>query len=166
MMHRTVRRPLLAAALIAALVLVGWLYVAFEPHRETRRLRQAKFSFLTVGVPRAAVLGKAGAPNQTCRGGESVRLLKGQLPDARTWSVDEGEVLRRLERQTAEVLVYYFPEPSSERGHISCGPAYLDTAVGLDSAGSVLWFTILRGEDIVRHGLLGRPARPQHPSPS
>jgi hypothetical protein len=166
MRHRTARSPLLVAALIAALVLVWWLYVAFEPHRETRRLRQAQFSFLTLGVSRTAVLGKAGTPNQTCRGGESVRLLKGQLPDTRAWSVDEGAILRHLERQTAEVLVYYFPEPSSERGHISCGPAYLDTAVGLDSAGSVLWFTILRGEDIVRHGLLKRPARPQHSSPS
>jgi hypothetical protein len=77
--------------------------------------------------------------------------------------MDEGELLRHLERQTAEVFVYYFPEPSRERGSIACGPAYLDTAVGLDSNGNVLWFTILRGEDTVRHGL---PERPPSQSPS
>lgn len=160
-MRPTSRGLVLAAAVLAALLLAWRLYVAFEPHREARRLQQARFAFLTLGMSRAAVRSKAGTPDQTCRGGEAVRLLEGQLPDPRGRGASEAETLRHLESRTAEVLVYNFPEPSPERSRISCGPAYLDTAVGLDSSGSVLWFTVLRGEDIVRYALARPPDGPQ-----
>lgn len=151
MTQRRVRRLLLAGALTAMLLLTWWLHVSLEPHREARRFRRAQFAFLTLGMSRAELLARAGTPDRSCRGGESVRLLEGQLPRTRSGSVDETEVLRRLERHTSEVLVYRFPEPSRERSRVACGPAYLDTAAGLDSAGRVLWFTLLRGEDFVRY---------------
>jgi hypothetical protein len=149
---RDARRRWLWLAAGAAAVFAAWgVFVAFQPHRESRRLQQARFSFVKLGMPRAAVLRGAGTPDQTCNGGESVRLLKGQLARDTTAGLGEEELLQRLERGTAEVLVYHFPEPSAERGRLSCGPAYLDTAIGLDATGNVLWLTILRGEDLARH---------------
>lgn len=146
-------RSLFLAAALIAVTLLGWfLYSAFEPHREARRFQHERFSFMSLGIAERIVLSRVGAPDQNCPGGKSVRLLKGQIPDA---GMEEKDVLAHLERQTAAVLVYFFPEPSKERDQIPCGPAYLDTAVGLDSMGNVLWFTILRGEDAIRYSVPG-----------
>ncbi|MFN2564183.1 MAG: hypothetical protein ABR499_04140 [Gemmatimonadaceae bacterium] len=159
MSAHTARRLVLAALVLAGLVAVWWLYAAFEPHRANRRRQQTRFSFLKLGMPSAVVLREAGAADHACRGGESVRVLKGQLADDAARAAGEEELLQRLERETAEVLVYHFPEPSAERRRLACGPAYLDTAIGLDTARNVLWFTVLLGEDLVRHGRSSRPNR-------
>jgi len=162
---RTARRLLLPVT-AAVTLLVAWrLYTALASERNGRHVQQERFAFLTLGMPRATVLREAGTPNQTCRGGEPVRLLKGQVQEEAAAALDEEEVLRRLEQETAEVLVYQFPKPSAERRRPGCGPAYLDTAIGLDASGNVLWFTILRGEDMVRHASRFLGARHQR-SPS
>lgn len=126
------------------------LAAACSPTADERIAHVARFSELRLDMTRTDLLEAAGAPDQECEGSESVKLLRGQIR-GELLAVREGKRERALRNATREILVYFLPSNSSVSREVPCGPNYLDTAVGLDSTGRVLWYTVLRGEDYVVH---------------
>jgi hypothetical protein len=135
-------------------VVVGIIWIVVAPARQEQKAWAERFEPLRLGMSKAEVIDILGPPKQVCVGGESVRLLRGQI-EGEVFAVSEGEKERALRESTREVLVYFYPESQSEAREAPCGPNYRDGAVGFGPDGEVLWFTALRGEDIVVAGEVG-----------
>ncbi|MDY7095191.1 MAG: hypothetical protein SX243_19615 [Acidobacteriota bacterium] len=141
------QRPVLWLA-TALLVAVGIIWILIAPARQQQKAWAERFEPLRLGMSKAEVIDLLDPPDQVCVGGESVKLLRGQI-EGEFFAVAEGDKERALRESTREVLVYFYPESRADQREAPCGPNYLDGAVGFGGEGRVLWFTALRGEDVV-----------------
>ncbi len=123
-MNRFIRNAIALVAGLGFLLLLAVIWILTAPQKQQREAQIALFSPLRIDMPKTEVLELLGA-------------------------IGEGKRERFLRDNTHEVLVFFFPPNRDADREIPCGPNYLDAAIGLDKAGDVLWYTVLRGEDYV-----------------
>lgn len=123
------QRPVLWIA-SALLVAIGIIWILVAPARQEQKAWAERFEPLRLGMSKAEVIEILGPPHQVCVGGESVRLLRGQI-EGEVFAVGEGEKEQELRESTREVLVFFYPESQSEAREAPCGPNYREWGGGV-----------------------------------
>jgi hypothetical protein len=83
------QRPILWIA-SALLVVVGIIWIVVAPAWQEQKAWAERFEPLRVGMSKGEVIEILGPPNQVCVGGESVKLLRGQI-EGEVFAVAEGD---------------------------------------------------------------------------